>query len=271
MTKRLRRGRLCLSGSLIAAALNIPLTVRAQELQVWWSPKLHLSSLNEISQALAARVSMRGLLRYPLLRKGGSLQRAGGSWKWVGGSVKRVDNCDDYLGAVTAGFHTVTNLDAAMERPFAERCYVLRYLEHVQPARTSFFPAGALTPAVTGILPPIAMGLEPELEQKAEEAGRKGISWKAYDTSLKITAIQLGVLYAEDNTTSYAFEVFARGDFDHDGVEDWAVLLSGHARGGSFGFSYPAVITRLGPHRVAKFLTSQRPPFGLMGVASGRQ
>jgi hypothetical protein len=245
----------------IGGMFFISLMAHAQELRIQWSPELRLSSLDNIGQALATLVVVRGEPKKVLLRKGGSLEKISGSYTWVGGSTKETDNCNDYLAATAAGFRAADN--SVDDGPFVERCYALLYLEHVQPARISYFDGGGWSQGSLNMLPPIVMGVERELEEKAAEARARGMSWRAYDPSLKVELIKPPFLYLEDDFESYYIEILAKGDFNGDGTEDWAVTICGHSHMGSFHGCFPAVITRLGPHQVASFLTSLVPPYTL--------
>ena len=68
-----------------------------------------------------------------------------------------VGNCEEYLNAVSAGFHPATNHGNEISTEFVHDCFVLRDLQHARAHRS------------------------------AEAAEIRGESWKQFDPDLKVT------------------------------------------------------------------------------------
>lgn len=181
------------------------------EPKVAWSVNLHLRSLDEIPQRL----------REP---EGPTLEFAKSK------ASLKVSNCEEYLDAVSAGFHPATNRDSDMLVAFVHDCFVLRDLQHARAAKANGFYH--LTKDSLTQLPP--MLVRARQVDASEQAENRGESWKQFDPALKVTGIDADSLNAEDKDTSYFLTVRAGGDFTGDGVRQIAVFASANAKRGSW-------------------------------------
>jgi hypothetical protein len=181
---------------LLVAQANRPIT---------WSPELHLKGTTDIPAQLQAPV-LEGAKRLRLTNGTGS---------------REVGNCEEYLKAVGTGFHPATLSDVKSAADFVYECFVLRDLQHAQPAISSSsyaWSANSLTQ-----LPPVLVPGGNGVTNAAAQSEKRGESWKQFDPSLKIKKISGDLLLAEDNDFVYSLQILARGDFNRDGVEDLAV------------------------------------------------
>jgi hypothetical protein len=89
------------------------------EPKVAWSVNLHVRSTDDIPKRL----------REP--EGSGPLALAKGK------ESLKVANCEEYLNAVSAGFHPATNYDNQMSAKFVHDCFVLRDLQQARPATVS--------------------------------------------------------------------------------------------------------------------------------------
>jgi hypothetical protein len=180
------------------------------EAKVAWSVNLNLRSISDIPKRL----------REP--EGPGSLALAKDKESLV------VGNCEEYLNAVSAGFHPATNRDNEMSTEFVHDCFVLRDLQHARAPKVSGsyqFSRDSLSQ-----LPPILVRGAREVTDAAEAAERRGESWKQFDPDLKVTRTDSDSLNAEDKDTTYFLTFRAIGDFTGGGVEQIAVLASAHGK-----------------------------------------
>jgi len=154
-------------------------------------------------------------LREPVLEGLKRLRLASGK------SFRQVASCDEYLKAIGAGFHPASNYENKISASFVFQCFVLRDLQRARPAvsRKSFhWTADSLTQ-----LPPVLVPGAHEITSAAEQAEKRGESWRELNPALKITKIDGDMLLAEDVDYVYSLQILARADFDGRGVEDLAV------------------------------------------------
>lgn len=152
------------------------------EPQVVWSPNLNLRSIGDIPKRL----------REP---------EGPGSLALVKDKESRkVGNCEEYLNAVSAGFHPATNYDNQMSTEFVHDCFVLRDLQHARaPTVANSF---RLTKDSLAQLPPMLVRGAREVTDAAEQAEERGESWKQFNPDLKVTRIDSDSLNAEDKDTT---------------------------------------------------------------------
>lgn len=179
-----------------------------------WSPNLNLRSTDDIPKRLREPEGP-GLLA---LEKGKE-------------SLKAV-NCEEYLNAVSAGFHPATNHDNELSTEFVHDCFVLRDLQHVRAPTAS--GSYRLTKDSLTQLPPMLVRGAREVTDAAEQAEQRGESWKQFDPDLKVTRIDADSLNAEDKDTTYFLTFRAKGDFTGDGVEQIAFFASANGKHGSW-------------------------------------
>jgi hypothetical protein len=161
------------------------------EPKVTWSANLHLRSTDEIPKRLREPHGSTALA----LAKGKASLKAG--------------NCEEYLNAVSAGFHPATNYDNKMSAEFVHDCFVLRDLQHARAATAS--GSYRLTKDSLSQLPPMLVRGAREVTDAAEQAEKRGESWKQFDPTLKVTRIDVDSLNAEDDDTAYFLTIRARG------------------------------------------------------------
>ena len=175
-----------------------------------WSSKLNLKSLEDIPDRM----------RVPLSRE--DQPQVLVKVTLTNGKVSRViNNCEDYLNAVTAGFYPGDNFVNKETGSFTSQCYVLRDLQHahaVASGGTYEWSRDSLSQ-----LPPLLVVGSREVTDAGEQAEKRGESWQQFDPTLKVTSVAQDVLEADDGSDSYSLQILARGDFTGGGVEDIAV------------------------------------------------
>ena len=230
---------------LLASA--VPAGTQAEP-KVAWSPNLHLRSLDDIPKRL----------REPE----GSAPLAFAKGK----ESLKVGNCEEYLNAVSAGFHPATNRDNHMSVPFVHDCFVLRDLQHARAPTTS--GSYRLTSDSLTQLPPLLVRGAREVTEAAEQAEKRGESWKQFDPTLKVTRTDSDSLNAEDKDAAYFLTVRASGDFTGDGVEQIAVYASANAKRGSWSHAEYMVLSPTS-HGTLVRVTDRRAPYRVKAIQRG--
>ncbi len=167
----------------------------------------------------------------------------------------KVGNCEEYLNAVSAGFYPATNDDNKMSAKFVHDCFVLRDLQYARTPTTS--GSYRLTKDSLTQLPPMLVRGARGVTDAAEQAEKRGESWKQFDPSLKVTRIDIDSLNAEDKDTAYFLTFRARGDFTGDGVEQIAVFASANGKRGTW-FVTEYLILSLTSHGTLVRVTDRR-------------
>jgi hypothetical protein len=220
-------------------ALTGPAGTQAEP-KVTWSVNLNLRSTDDIPKRLREPEGPGPLT----LAKGKESLKAG--------------NCEEYLNAVSAGFHPATNYDNEMSAEFVHDCFVLRDLQHARAARVS--RSYRLTKDFLTQLPPMLVGGAREVADAAEQAEKRGESWKQFDPGLKVTRIDVDSLNAEDKDTTYFLAFRAKGDFTGDGVEQIAIFASANAKRGSWAHAEYLILEPTS-HGTLVRLTESRAPY----------
>ena len=145
-----------------------------------------------------------------------------------GKESRKVGNCEEYLTAVSGGFHPATNYDNKMSAEFVHDCFVLRDLQHARAPTAS--GSYRLTADSLTQLPPMLVRGAWEVTVAAEQAEKRGENWKQFDPDLKVVRIDADSLNAEDKDTAYFLTVRASGDFTGDGIEQIAIFASANGK-----------------------------------------
>jgi hypothetical protein len=211
------------------------------ESKVSWSVNLHLRSVDDIPKRLR---EPEGSTRLVLAKGKASL---------------KVGNCEEYLNAVSAGFHPATNYDNQMSAEFVHDCFVLRDLQHAR-APTASGGSYRLTENSLTQLPPMLVRGAREVTDAAGQAEKRGESWKQFDPTLKVGRIDVDSLMAEDKNTVYFLTIRAHGDFTGDGVEQIAVFGSANGKRSSWSHAEYLILAPTS-HGTLVRLTDRRAPY----------
>jgi len=220
------------------------------EPKVTWSPMLNLRSTDEIPKRL----------REP--EASGPLALAKGQ------ESRKVGNCEEYLGAVSAGFYPATNRDNQMSAMFVHDCCVLRDLQHARaPAASGSY---RLTKDSLTQLPPMLVRGARELTDAAEQAEKRGESWKQFDPDLNVTRFDVDSLNAEDKDTAYFLTFRARGDFTGDGVEQIAVFASANGKRNTWFQAEYLILSPTSQGTLVR-VTDRRAPYRVKAIQHGEK
>lgn len=218
------------------------MSVQTGVAQVTWSPDLKLSSQTDIPSAMLT----------PLPDMVTAVTYTNGT------ADRTIKTCQDFLDSVSAGFHPKDNLVVKLTGSFVFRCYVLRDLQ------TASSPTSGISYHWTANsldqLPPILIVGAKEVENAAEKAEQNGTSWQQYNSKLKITSVTNDRLLAEDENNYYVLTILARGDFNGDGVEDFAVVGSAQGKQTTWASSQYFIFSQTANGNLVR-LTSDKIPY----------
>jgi hypothetical protein len=209
---------------------------------VTWSPNLHLRSTEDIPNRLR---ELEGSKRVMFTN---------------GQASREVGTCDEYLNAVSTGFYPATNYANKMSAPFVHDCFVLRDLQHARAATSSIsydWSEDSLTH-----LPPVLVPGAHEVTDAAEQAGKRGETWKQFNPTLRVEKIDSDSLLVEDDNTVYFLVILARGDFNGDGVEDIAIYGSAQEKHSTWAHDEYLILSPTSNGKLVR-LTDDRAPFGM--------
>jgi hypothetical protein len=209
---------------------------------ITWSPELHLKDTSDISNRL----------HDPVLEGSKRLKLTNGT------TSREVGNCEEYLNAVNTGFRAATNYDVKVSADFVYECFVLRDLQHARAATSTGSYHWA--PESLTQLPPVLTPGAHEITDAAEQAEKRGDSWKQFDPTLKVKKIDGDLLLAEDADFVYSLQILARGDFNGDGIEDIAVYGTVQGKHGTFAHAAYLILSPANNGKLTR-LTHDRAPY----------
>ena len=171
--------------------------------------------------------------------------------------TRSVTTCAGYLEAISLGFSPRTTFDSMLEYVFVRDCYLLRDLKNARPSLLSFLPK--LSFDLLNLVPPVL------LWGPAEKKYDPSRGWSEVTEGLHGTELTADLLSAEDSTGTYTLQIVGRGDFNGDGIADWAVVGGIHATGGSYRESRYMILTRCQASGILRVLTASEGGFALTG------
>lgn len=203
---------------------------------VWWTEKLHLTQLSAIAQRLESP------FEDPIAVQNGAQSAV-------------VRSCADYFRYRRQGFAPASDMELRVLRSWGVDCDALRLLENVKPPARSFLRGFQLGVAVIGVLPPqLATALSKEKALEAKQAEEKGMSWGTYAPRARARHRGNQLLVTDGNTRT-TLEVYARGDFDNDGIEDILVRDDSEVIGGTYANSRLFLLTRSAESELLKIVS----------------
>jgi hypothetical protein len=160
---------------------------------------------------------------------------------------RQTPTCADYARAMKNGWRNNANtFEMTMAASFKEECDVPLLILAAKPSRVSYVQNFKLDESAIDLLPPtLSWILSGDEAQAAEEAERKGLSWKKFKPGLKTREkYRNGMTFEEPDEATIELEIKAFGDFNGDEIEDVLLFKSTHAINGTFSFYQPVILTR---------------------------
>ena len=226
------------STALLALSSCASRTIAADAPAVWWSPALELKSLRDVDARLAApfpdAVDM-------------ARER----------EVIEAGNCRALLDLRAKGYEPAGgSLGYTRERHHGAVCTALVALKSAAPAKTSHLSDFRLSSRSPEVLPPIlAASFVHSGDAAALKAEAQGTSWRDYEPRLAART-DGDELVVSGGTWEVRVQVYARGDFNGDGLDDLLVRAAESATGGSYAAARLVLLTRASAN--AKLTTLRR-------------
>jgi hypothetical protein len=156
----------------------------------------------------------------------------------------RVSNCLEYLKYSGLGFAPAADRDARLLQSWGVECHALQVLRGARPARISWLKDFRLDAGAVDFLPAsLAPAVSADDEQKARDAATRGLSWRQYQPGLTAKPADGGLSVAADDTTT-RLDIYARGDFNRDGLEDVLIRARDVFTAGSYADTRLFLVTR---------------------------
>ena len=155
-----------------------------------------------------------------------------------------VVTCRDYDARKAQDWFAMSNLDMAKEGWFQRTCGTLVLLKEARPASRSY-----LDDPDSGLSDPklISAGILPSADEGLASLGGKTIGDLVASGAVKINSAEKRRLDLTYDGVRAVYEEIARGDFDHDGVEDILVFMGVHSTGGTMKWYQHLGLSRKSP------------------------
>ena len=202
---------------------------------VWWTPKLHVSSLSSIAERMQVPFEDKVAVH-------------------KGEASAMITNCADYLTYAPQHYEPGSDLELRVLRSWGTDCRALDALKEAVPAKRSFMRGFRLDAKALEYLPPQLSGaVSSEEIRRAEEAGKRGLSWRQYQRNSR-TEGEGDHMTVVNGPTRTELEIYARGDFNHDGTEDMLLREDTSITGGTYSDSRLFLLTRSAPNAKLKIV-----------------
>jgi hypothetical protein len=218
----------------IAGCASLAVFAQPQQ-KIWWAKDLNLMNLSDIDQALGKPFDER-------------ISVASGS------NQAQVGNCFDYLKYSDAGYKADSDFQMRMLESLGADCRALALLKDAAPARVSYLQDFRLDTSAPAMLPAqFAIIVSNEEQQSLAAAAHANKSWLEYQPKLKAEQAN-GRLTVDAAGMRGVLRLYARGDFNGDGVEDLLIREDYAALGGTYSGSRLFLLTRRRGERVLQVL-----------------
>lgn len=182
-----------------------------------------------------------------------------------------VNSCDQAFAAIKAGVHaagSANDIDIYKNRLIA--CIAARVIFHGEPAKTSYLRNFKMDSAevrnVPAALTLVISNSQTAKVTRAIKLGKTLGDVLPKDATFTVRHNPRGnapMVRVHDGTGGIEdMSLLARGDFNHDGIEDLLIAVSSSVVGGTYTQNDLYLITRLGPHKPMKVLAAY-PDLGL--------
>lgn len=172
------------------------------------------------------------------------------------GGKRVIKTCQEFLVVSKGKFDAGTEQDWSTLQAVGARCLALESLKGAKPAARSFFDWFTFSSRGIGKLSPgLSMLNSPDSVIDAKRAEKACRPWSKYDPTLKVKVETADKARVRTEGWTGQLILYARADFDGDGIEDLLLRRDAHvAYGGSATDTSVFIVTqtsaKLCPHRV---------------------
>jgi hypothetical protein len=202
---------------------------------VWWTEELRLADLASIPERM--QTPFEDKLEV-----------------YNGEHSATIANCADYLRYAPLHYEPRSDLELRVLRSWGTDCWALNALKEVAPAKIALLRDFRLDTAAPRYLPPeLATALSKHESRAAQLADEQGLTWQQHQHNLKVLATT-DTITVQNGPERTQLEIYARGDFNHDGIEDILIRDDSSIVGGTYSDSRLFLLTRTTPDARLKIL-----------------
>jgi hypothetical protein len=214
--------------------------------KVSWSDELGLASLDAIGAALSDPLENQNEWEVTL----------------EDGSKRQVKTCRDFLAVIRTKFDVSSEYDWSTLFSTGARCFALETLTSATAPSQSFLNWFTFSPAAIAKLPPgLDMLDAPESVEAARKAEKACKPWGTYDRTLKVHVETAARARLRTSAWSGRLVLYARGDFNGDGVEDLLLRRDAHVDdGGTAADTSVFIITQTSAKRCPRVIRDMGAP-----------
>jgi hypothetical protein len=208
-----------------------------QVIPVWWSPNLGLKNQADVDRALSAPFDDDNDFDVELQDK----------------TKRHFHACRDILAVPPAAIRKLeyagTTGWGILWAAVAD-CNAINLIKSAKPARRSYVTAFTFSPKHIAKLPPLLAEIDecgsscPENTRSLAKAIKTCMPWRRYDSRLKVKIRHPNEADVSTDGWTGELTLYARGDFNDDGIEDLLMLRYGQAEGGTLTDATVFVLTK---------------------------
>jgi hypothetical protein len=231
IAKRIGAASIVAAISIFSSSAQVGTERQSHNLPVYWSPKLNLGKLEEIDARLLRPVEDP----VPLKKGNRSASFA---------------NCKDGLNHLDEGYRAGTDRDLRRLQALVADCRALDLLKSARPARRSAIGSNPLDPRFL----PAVMAFLPSREEAQKAKATPGLSWSRFQPGVKVEENSQDTATATGADGFVRLQIYARADFNGDGVEDLLVRTDSYPRAGTYVNTRLFLLSRSAPTQVLRVL-----------------
>ena len=127
-------------------------------------------------------------------------------------------------------------------------CRLTLAVQEARPARVDHVGGFPLDNAALKVIP-AAVIPTPSYDEEAllKKASARGVSWKGWDRRIRVTKTSGKGVTVESPDTNCFLEIYGRGDFNDDGIEDVLLWRDGGGQEGTWNSTAGFILTRRSP------------------------
>jgi hypothetical protein len=164
-------------------------------------------------------------------------------------------NCLDLLGFDVEKIQTESPPDIRVILDMAAHCYALALLRDAQGSKESFIEGLRLDAHAPQWLPAdLYFYVSLDEERRVRAAVRAGRGWQSFDPKVRAKIDQWGELQVDGHGYGARLVEYARGDFDHDGIEDILIRRQAYPKGGTMLDYSVFLLTRVAENKPVRVL-----------------
>ncbi len=166
----------------------------------------------------------------------------------------RIATCQEYFPFKGEDIYAIPEMNNAALMYITVLCEATRIISNGNPSKKSFLDTIVFDKHLPEHLPPQMAQIISTEESKRIMANKKITSWAQVDPVLKAKKLSPYHIKYFIEGGSEELQLVAKGDFNHDGIEDMLIQINDAVEGGSYSATRLFLLTRLTEHGKIKLL-----------------